>query len=97
MAESSNGPRALTVVLTREAEQFVAVCIENDVASSGATLTEVVENVTDALGLWLSETEPDVQSFQLTIFGRDVITGEVPPAALSDAERRAAMEGAVQS
>lgn len=72
--------RTLTVLLTRNGEFFNATCAENDVASYGETITEAVDNITEALQLTLSETDPDVRWFQLTIVGNVLVRAEVPYA-----------------
>lgn len=70
----------LTLVVSREGAFFNAVCAENDVASSGSTLAEAVENVTEALLLWY-EDDPAVSRVICTVVGNALITADVPHSA----------------
>ncbi|MCL1947988.1 MAG: type II toxin-antitoxin system HicB family antitoxin, partial [Chitinivibrionia bacterium] len=44
-----------TIKITREEEWFVAVCIENNVASQGKTIDESVENLREAISLYYED------------------------------------------
>ncbi len=45
-------PRQLTAIIEREAENYVALCPQLDIASQGATVIEARENLKEALELF---------------------------------------------
>ncbi|MGH3907648.1 MAG: type II toxin-antitoxin system HicB family antitoxin [Pseudonocardiaceae bacterium] len=47
---------SVTVVVSREDDRFIAQCLEVDVSSFGATQTEALAMVTEALELWFEDT-----------------------------------------
>ena len=52
--------RQLTAIIEREDDSYVALCLELDIASQGATVAEARENLKEALELFFetaSETE----------------------------------------
>ncbi len=50
--------RALTVILTREGDGFVALCPEIDVVSQGTTVEEAKANLREAVELFLECASP---------------------------------------
>lgn len=51
--------RAFTAAVWQENEWFVAQCLEIDVASQGRTEQEALENLTEALELYLEPIPPE--------------------------------------
>ena len=51
----------LTAAIRRENEMYVAQCLEVDVASQGRTVEESLENLREALDLYLEESSPPVE------------------------------------
>jgi predicted RNase H-like HicB family nuclease len=51
-------PLRLTAIIGREAEGFVALCPELDVASQGASIEEARANLVEALSLFLETADP---------------------------------------
>jgi predicted RNase H-like HicB family nuclease len=50
-----------TVIIQHEENWFVATCLENNIASQGKTIDEAVENLKEAIVLYLDdETQNDV-------------------------------------
>jgi predicted RNase H-like HicB family nuclease len=67
-------PRSFTAAVHREADWYVAQCLEVDVASQGPTIDEALANLAEAVELYLDEVDdparfvtstPLVTSFQL--------------------------------
>jgi len=50
--------RQLTAILTREADRYVALCPELDIASQGDTVEEARSNLVDALELFFETADP---------------------------------------
>ena len=50
--------RHLTAIIEREADGYVALCPEVDVASQGDTVTEARENLEEALELFFEVASP---------------------------------------
>ena len=56
-----------TAIIRKGEKQFVALCPEVDVVSQGYTVEEAVENLKEAVALYLEETgEPEQYSSQDT-------------------------------
>jgi len=53
--------RTLTAALHQEEDWFVAQCLEVDVASQGRTIAEALENLGEAVGLYLDEVDDPSQ------------------------------------
>ena len=51
--------RHLTAIVEREADGYVALCPEVDVASQGDTVAEARANLTEALTLFFETASPD--------------------------------------
>ncbi len=67
--------RTLTAALHQEEDWFAAQCLEVDVASQGRTIAEALENLGEAVGLYLDVVDdpsqyltgtPLVTSFQVS-------------------------------
>lgn len=67
--------RTLTAALHQEEDWFVAQCLEVDVASQGRTIAEALENLGEAVALYLDQVDdpsqyltgtPLVTSFQVS-------------------------------
>ena len=55
--------RQLTAIIEREADGYVALCPELDIASQGATVEEARSNLVEALELFFETADPsEVQS-----------------------------------
>lgn len=52
--------RTFTAIVWREGKWFIAQCLEVDLASQGRTEREAVENLREALELYLEEPTPKV-------------------------------------
>jgi predicted RNase H-like HicB family nuclease len=52
--------RKFTVIVQYEDDLFVARCVENDVASHGKSINEAVENLKEALELYLEDPPYDL-------------------------------------
>ncbi len=52
-------PRRLTAIVEREADRYVAVCPEVDVASQGDTGAEARANLAEALTLFFETASPE--------------------------------------
>jgi predicted RNase H-like HicB family nuclease len=50
---------SFTAVVTREGDQFVALCVELDMASQGSTVEEALDNVRQAVELFHSTADDD--------------------------------------
>ena len=44
-----------TIIIKKEEEWFVAICIENNIASQGKTIDEATENLKEALALYYED------------------------------------------
>jgi predicted RNase H-like HicB family nuclease len=53
-------PRTLTAALHREEDWYIAQCLEVDVASQGHTIDEALENLAEAVELYLEEVDDPV-------------------------------------
>ena len=51
--------QTFTAILEREADMYVALCPELDVASQGATVEEATANLKEAVELFLESADPD--------------------------------------
>jgi len=62
--------RRLTAIIEREAEAFVALCPELDIASEGQTIEEARANLVEALSLFFETADPSefVRRFHDEIF-----------------------------
>ena len=62
-----------TAVISKEDEWYVAQCLEIDVVSQGESETIAVNNLSDALELYLDEPHsvvlPRVQTFEIEVSG----------------------------
>jgi predicted RNase H-like HicB family nuclease len=54
-----------TAILSKEEDQYVALCPELDIASQGATVEEACANLVEALDLILETTSPQEISGRL--------------------------------
>lgn len=55
-------PRSLTAAIHAEGDQYIARCLEIDVASQGETIEDALANLRDAVELYLDEAlEPEVE------------------------------------
>ena len=56
-----------TAVVVKEANWFVATCVENNIASQGRTIDEAVENLKEAVALYYEDVkgipEPSIVYF----------------------------------
>ena len=52
-------PRRLTAIVEREADGYVALCPEVDLASQGDTVAEARANLTEALTLFFETASPE--------------------------------------
>ncbi len=52
-------PRQLTAIIEREADGYVSLCPELDIASQGATVEEARENLKEALELFFETASPE--------------------------------------
>jgi predicted RNase H-like HicB family nuclease len=50
--------RSYTAIIEREGDAYVAVCLEFDIASQGATVSEARENLREAVELFLETASP---------------------------------------
>jgi predicted RNase H-like HicB family nuclease len=57
MASKKQQTRRLTAALTREDDEFVAQCLEVDVASQGKTVEAALKNLTEALELYFEDSD----------------------------------------
>lgn len=62
-----------TVVVQKEDEWYVAVCIENGVASQGRTMEEAMLNLTEAIELFYEGEELPVVNTQTFITTLEVV------------------------
>jgi len=68
--------KSFTAIIRKGEKQFVALCPEVDVVSQGYTIEEAVENLKEAVGLYLEEMgEPEQYGSQDTF----VVKFEVKP------------------
>lgn len=51
-------PKTFTAVLEREDDMYVALCPELDVASQGPSVEKALENLKEAVELFLESAEP---------------------------------------
>ena len=59
------GEIAVEVVITKEGKQYSSWCPELDIASCGDTLEEALENVCDAIELYLNTLEEEGERKQI--------------------------------
>lgn len=52
-----SGSRVLTAAVHREEDWYVAQCLEVDVASQGPSIDEALENLAEAVELYLEEVD----------------------------------------
>jgi predicted RNase H-like HicB family nuclease len=52
-----------TVIIKQEEEWFVAICLENNVASQGKTIDETIANVKEAVTLYYEDEKTEEISF----------------------------------
>jgi predicted RNase H-like HicB family nuclease len=51
--------RQLTAIIERDADRYVSLCPEHDIASQGATVEEARENLREALELFFETASPE--------------------------------------
>lgn len=69
------GPMRLTAALTREGRLYVAQCLEIDVASQGKTVETALENLREALELYLEDSGAEAPRAAPIIAPLDVTVG----------------------
>jgi len=52
-------PRQLTAIIERDADGYVSLCPELDIASQGGTVEEARENLREALELFFETASPE--------------------------------------
>ncbi|HEX3787549.1 MAG TPA: type II toxin-antitoxin system HicB family antitoxin [Pseudonocardiaceae bacterium] len=61
-----NAPRTFTAAVHQEDDWYVAQCLEVDVASQGQTIPEALNNLAEAVGLYLDEVSEPQQHVTTT-------------------------------
>ncbi len=62
--------KMITVQITQDGDGFVSHCLDFDIASQGRTSNEAIENIKEAVSLFLEAASPDEIQTRLESFGR---------------------------
>lgn len=64
-------------IITREGELYVAVCPELDIASQGKTVEEALENLKEAIELYLEDDDAEVPERRMMPIVTSIEVGRV--------------------
>jgi len=67
--------RKVKYIVYKDGEYFVSQCLNVDVSSFGKTMDEAVQNLKEAIELYLDDSDVDFKDINETLLGETYING----------------------